>query len=558
MVNQVKPGRESTAIPPLQNPQRRGNIQEAPGPHIRHIVIRFLALGLSLALLEPAAAAWAAPRTSHTSTPATDSDSGTPANASNLEKAQSYKQLGDRYISEDAINSAADAYQRALSLGRDQFTREDRTQMAVYLSWDNRLQPAIRELKLVLAKDPAYLSARVHLARTYGWLGDLKRSIVEADAVLAMQPGQKEALLIKANALEWGGQYDEAIPIYEGLIEADGGFDAHAGLSSSLLYKGDRAAAARQARNLIAETPSQKRKLRSLNESIDSEIKPRIGVRYNRYADEDHNLFDRYSARYNMPIGNQEFTMDLGHTESRGIGRSARADEFSLQSQFLHDGPVGFGGAFGLSRLHSDSAAQYATGQIRIDGRMPHTTLAFTMGSTMLTDTAELIDNRIRKTSAGIAVSQRIHERLLLSGAYGHMRFSDGNDANDVQMQSEFRLSLAPRVVLGYRGRFLDFERQSRSGFFDPNNYVSHRLYSGLYLKQSKFYLDFEVYYGHQDFRRYGERTKDWIAGGSGSIGITPLRGLVLEVNASGGDFAAGTVSGFRYFTLGSYISYRF
>ena len=45
--------------------------------------------------------------------------------------------------------------------------------MAVIISWDDRLKTAIRELKLVLNRDPANLDARVQLARVYSWNGQI-------------------------------------------------------------------------------------------------------------------------------------------------------------------------------------------------------------------------------------------------------------------------------------------------------------------------------------------------------------------------------------------------
>lgn len=548
MVKKRIAGKDIGAIPEQMNPSRRRKPERATLSLVPHIIARFAVLSLSLVFMQQALVISADSNVSLGNSPETD----------RYKEAQSYKQLGDRHLSEDEMESAADAYQRALLLDREHFTRQDRVQMAVYLSWDNRLQAAIRELSLVLVEDPAYLDARVHLARIYGWAGDLKRSAAEADAILAEHPDHREALLIKANALEWGGRYGAAIPLYEKIIEAKGDFDAQVGLSSSLLYKGDRAGAAQQAKSLNAEDSRQQQKLESLLESIKNETRPQASIRYNRYADEDNNLYDQYSAIYIVPIGNQAFSLNLGRTDSRGTVGRARADVFSLKTQFNRDGMLGFTGAFGLSRLHSGSTVQYSTGHIRIDGRLSNTTLSVTAGSIMLTDTSELIGNKIRKTNAGIEVLQKFHERFLLSGGYNHLLFSDGNNANDVQLHSEYRISLKPRLSIGYRGRFLDFERQSQSGFFDPENYISHRIYSGLYLKRQNFYMDFEVYVGKQDFKRYGVHTNDWITGGTGSIGITPVRGLAFEINASGGDFAAGSVSGFRYFTLGSFISYRF
>ena len=52
--------------------------------------------------------------------------------------------------------------------------------------------------------------------------------------------------------------------------------------------------------------------------------------------------------------------------------------------------------------------------------------------------------------------------------------------------------------------------------------------------------------------------SNDFIHGGSGSIGIKPLPNLAIEVNAEGGNFAAGTASGFTYFIIGPRLLYRF
>jgi hypothetical protein len=49
-------------------------------------------------------------------------------------------------------------------------------------------------------------------------------------------------------------------------------------------------------------------------------------------------------------------------------------------------------------------------------------------------------------------------------------------------------------------------------------------------------------------FRRNGVATNNLIHGGSGSLGVKPTTNLAIEVNAEGGNFAAGSVSGFSYF----------
>src|SRR5262245_2323945 len=145
--------------------------------------------------------------------------------------AQQYKELGDRHVSEDLLGEAAGAYARALSLARDPFSLDERVRMAIYLSWDNRLDTAIDELRSVLEQDPQRTAARIHLARIYSWSGALGEAIGEADEVLRMDPGNPEALLIKADALEWGGYSRRAIPIYREILDRENRFNARLGLS---------------------------------------------------------------------------------------------------------------------------------------------------------------------------------------------------------------------------------------------------------------------------------------------------------------------------------------
>ena len=174
-----------------------------------------------------------------------------------ITEAGTFKKLGDEHVAKDEVQQAADAYEQALLLGRNQFTVDECIRMAVVLSWDDRLSAAIRELRFVIERDPANQSARIQLARIYSWDGQFTRAIGIAESVLADSPDNKEVLLVKANALEWDDRFDEAIPIYRGIIERDGDFDARIGLASSLLYKGDRAAAYREAKTLTASDARQ-------------------------------------------------------------------------------------------------------------------------------------------------------------------------------------------------------------------------------------------------------------------------------------------------------------
>ena len=53
-------------------------------------------------------------------------------------------------------------------------------------------------------------------------------------------------------------------------------------------------------------------------------------------------------------------------------------------------------------------------------------------------------------------------------------------------------------------------------------------------------------------------RRLSFIHGGAGSLGVKPLANFAIEVNVEGGNFAAGSASGFNYFNIGPRITYRF
>jgi hypothetical protein len=161
-------------------------------------------------------------------------------------------------------------------------------------------------------------------------------------------------------------------------------------------------------------------------------------------------------------------------------------------------------------------------------------------------------------TNAGFYITQPLTDRLSTHAGYRYRSFSDGNHANDLQLVTQYAVVLAPRITIGHRFRLLDFHKQSGSGYFDPNNYIANRAFTSLYYENRFFYTYMEGYIGYQTFRRDRIANDDLIHGGSGSVGVKPIANLAIEVNAEGGNFAAGATSGFDYFIIGPRITYRF
>jgi hypothetical protein len=217
-----------------------------------------------------------------------------------------------------------------------------------------------------------------------------------------------------------------------------------------------------------------------------------------------------------------------------------------------------FGAGVGLSRTGNEVRRNFLTGQLRVDAAVSNATVGASVDTDVLTDTVQLIDNRVRSTAYTGRVSKPWTQRFSTYGAYTRQAFSDGNRANGLQFTPQYTIKFVPRIAVGYRFRFLDFDKQSGSGFFDPNDYKSHRLFTSISVEKEKISAYLDVFGGKQSFVRNAYPSNNWILGGSASIGFSPIRQLMLELNGEGGNFDAGTVAGYKYWIAGTRVSFRF
>jgi tetratricopeptide (TPR) repeat protein len=79
-------------------------------------------------------------------------------------KAGLYKRLGDLLVEQDNLEQAADAFSQALALARNNFSPRERLQMAIYLSWADRLDESKDELQKLLT-ETLKISRRAHIWR---------------------------------------------------------------------------------------------------------------------------------------------------------------------------------------------------------------------------------------------------------------------------------------------------------------------------------------------------------------------------------------------------------
>jgi len=474
------------------------------------------------------------------------------------ERALQHKKRGDEFRSRDDIGHAGEEYGRALSLYRG-FSVEDRYMMARYLSWSGRIDEAIRELNAILSEDPGNVNARIHLARCLSWKGDLRGSLDESSKVLAASPDNKDALLVRANALKWSGNPNAGMSIYKGLLERGEDFDTRLGLSQSFLSSGYIRGARDGAKRLTPEYPYQEKERKDLNAAIGKVTRPALGAGYSYYEDSDDNRVDRYSLSAEYWTGYWKWGIGYLYTDAEDPSRSAADHDLSLSADSRPTEWLGVGGTAGVNWTANDNSGSFFVGGVRADAKVLDGRIGVRVARKVFADTAELIENGIRFTEIASFIEFPLPYRFTVRASYAGRDYSDDNRSDDWQgaIRHVFDLK-TPVLSAGYRIRFLDFQRESGGGYFDPSGYLSHRVELSVDYEKGKCYVHLAPFVGHQSFRRRGGTTDGFFSGGEGVIGAHVTDSVALELHGEGSDEAGGSASGFSYYQVGVRMKARF
>jgi tetratricopeptide (TPR) repeat protein len=473
-------------------------------------------------------------------------------------KARLHKELGELYVTKDDYQKAADEFVRALRLYKG-FSEKERLQMAVYISWADRLADAASELRAILAEHPDNVAVRVHLARVLSWDGRNKEAIGEAEKVLQKEPDNPDALLVKANALRWSGGNRAAIPLYRRVLALGENFDARLGLSYALLAAGDKAGAEETAAPLQPKYPYQEKEHRKFLDQLAGTTRYGLDLRYNYYDDTDQNHLNRYTLASDFRLSGWNLGVAYSHIEARDPSRKESGDVVTAMGYGMVTDFLGIGAGVGLTAESDDRSRNLVTWLVKGDASVLAGRVGVSVADEALTDTAQILENGIRATVTTVYLEQEVIPRLFLSGSYSYRDFSDNNSSNGALFSARYAFHVSdPAFSAGYRFRYVNYARQSGGGYFDPNDYVAHQAFASFYYEKWGGYLNLSPYAGYQSFRRFGNSSDDVIYGVSGSLGYRFTRNILAEFNGEYGNFALQTAAGFEYHTLGGRISFTF
>jgi len=380
-------------------------------------------------------------------------------------KALSDKEIGDDYVTKGDFEKAALHYLKALEAGRNQFSKDERIEMAKYIAWGEKPEEATEELKRILAEDPENSKARTLYARTLSWAGKLDEAIKEADTILSKSPEDRVALQIKADALRWKGSYKKAIRLYKKLLQKDETFGARLGLTYALLFSRNKKEAKESRKLLKPKFPYQEQEIEKLNRAIEERTQSKLEPKSSYYRDSENNRVLRSWLSYEYWAGKWKLNIYFRHTEARDNTRRARAEDFSFNMYSKFTDSFAMEGRLGFTQFGQGRAKNYLTGQIKAGLSLRNGSLGAYVQRDSFTYTAQLIDSNIMVTRSSLNISQGLSRRLYLYTSYNYGNYSDKNNSHDFLFSLSYAFLIKiPSLNSGYQFRYLDFRHHSGHG----------------------------------------------------------------------------------------------
>ena len=151
---------------------------------------------------------------------------------------------------------------------------------------------------------------------------------------------------------------------------------------------------------------------------MDDKTRPSLESRYNYYYDSDKNRVDRYNLAAIYWPGNQKLGLDYRHTDATDPTRHNGAEDFAARLYSRVTDSIGAGAAIGFSQPADRHTSTFPTGLLRVESKVLDGSIGANVTRELLSDTAELVENRIPMTTAGLNLQQNLTERLSVQGRY--------------------------------------------------------------------------------------------------------------------------------------------
>jgi hypothetical protein len=270
----------------------------------------------------------------------------------------------------------------------------------------------------------------------------------------------------------------------------------------------------------------QERDLEKATYRMNRESRPRLDGGYSYLNDTEENEVHRIGISQHYWAGRWKSSVHFRHTSAKDPSGKNRASEVWARSYGKANDWFSAGGGLGLTQFANGKKREIVTGHIRGDLRF--------------------LDGKI---GGSLSVEIRYHYR----------DYSDENNSSLLQFDATYLIYRGkPEIAAGIRPRYVDFNRQSSGGYFDPEDFLSLKAFVSLFAETEKYFLYLEPFIGVQSFTRFGQETDDTFAGGYGSLGWNITQDFSLELNGEGGNYTLATPAGSEYYRVGLNVNVYF
>lgn len=475
---------------------------------------------------------------------------------SNSTEVLEHKRAGDILYEKGEIKEALKEYLKAITKP-EQFNNEELLNMAKRISWGGDFTNAEKILKLILERDPENKEATLHLARVISWQGRQFESLRIIQKFLIKTPNDREALFIKANTLRYLGRPDLSEKIYTKLLLESEDFDIRIAQTYGYLQLGLSKKVQENLSFLKPNFSYQERELKELKQIVREFLSPSTRINYLFFQDNDKNEVQSVSLGLEGYINNTKIGLILGYKDASDSLTKTESEDIRLYMNKRILPKCALTIDFGLTKGGRDDT--FVTGKIGLDVFILYGLLTLEYKRNLLTNTRELIDNQITTDNFIITLSQTLTDRWSIFSNIGYILFSDSNNAKQINAHLKYKINFKyPNFYIGYKFIYLNFDEHKYNGYFDPKDYYSPQLTFTLLHEKEGFSLFIEPFTGYQVYKRYGRKRSEWIYGGVAHLKTRLTSGSNLVVNLEGGNYAAGTATGWKYYQVGASLKYSF
>jgi len=471
----------------------------------------------------------------------------------------------------DRYPEAIELYKKIVAIEpRDTFSLK---RLALILSWENRLDESIAAYRQLLEVDPSDDDAKLGLAEVLAWRGKMKEARAIYQPLIDAKDHAVEAAAGMADVAAWEGNLDEAARRYRQVLKADPGNEKAAlGLARVHHWQGKDRIAVMEADQALENFPDSK-EAKKVHREIHDPLRPALSLSFDRILDTDSNdlsvsragmnihadpqstvdfIYSRHDARFRCDVAGHcpgvlsgsppPATVVNRDVETRG--ESVAAVYATRFSDVLY-----LNGRIGADRQESFDGNDLTrvTGSASLDV-YPIQAMGFGGSVTResLFDTARLIDGHIRMHTMNGRYDWRFAPRWRWRVGAGHAWFSDDNERNLAYTSVEWQVPVPrPRFRLTGSSRWLSYDRNLDSGYFDPRRYWANLLTASVAgdFHRRTFYYSADVTGG---FQTIDSADRDSVFGYELLAGWNVSRRLAFEATYGRTNYAQQIATGYE------------